>query len=96
MSLLGVGLIWYISAVEVISLVIAFVLATLAYRSYRRSGSATFVLTAVGFTLLGAASLVEGVLYQLGGFDLDQAHAVRTTLTAVGLAVLLYSIYKTK
>ncbi len=89
-------LILYVSGLEVASLGVAFVLASLAYRGYRKSGSKSFIMTAVGFTLLGCASLAEGVLYQFGGFGLDEAHAVRSTLTLVGLAVLLYSIYKTK
>jgi hypothetical protein len=96
MSFFDLGLIWYISSVEVVSFVIAFVLATLAYRGYKKSGSKSFILTALGFTLLGGASLAEGLLYQFAGFGLDQAHAVRSTLTVIGLAVLLYSIYKTK
>lgn len=90
------GLIWYISAVEVVSLVIALVLVTLAYRGYRRSGSRSLLLAAVGFAILGVASLTEGLLFSVVGLSLDEAHAFRSTLTAFGLLVLLYSIYKTR
>ena len=96
MALLESGLILYISVIEVFSLVIALVLVLMALRSYNRSRSRSFLLAALGFGLLGAASLVEGILYQFGGFTLDQAHAFRSTLTAVGLVVLVLSIYTTR
>ena len=90
------GLILYISSVEIVSFVVALVLVVLAYRGYGKSGSKTFLLAATGFGLLGAASLVEGLLYQFLGFTLDEAHAVRSTLTAIGLVVLIFSIYGTR
>ena len=96
MALPESGLILYISVIEVFSLVIALVLVLMALRSYNRSRSRSFLLAALGFGLLGAASLVEGILYQFGGFTLDQAHAFRSTLTAVGLVVLVLSIYTTR
>jgi peptidoglycan/LPS O-acetylase OafA/YrhL len=96
MTLPDFGLIWYISAVEVFSLAIALILVVLAFRGYRKSGSRSLLLAAIGFGVLGVASLVEGVLYQFAGFTLDEAHAFRSTLTGVGLVVLVYSIYTTR
>ena len=89
-------LILYITSVEVLSLVVALVLVVLAFGGYRKSRSRSFLLAAAGFGLLGAASLVEGVLYQFLGFSLDEAHAFRSTLTFVGLVVLVYSIHDTR
>jgi hypothetical protein len=88
--------IWYISIVEVASLLIALVLAALAYGGYRKSGNRTMLSAALGFGMLGVASLTEGLLYTVVGLSLDEAHAFRSTLTAVGLIMLLYSIHKTK
>jgi hypothetical protein len=88
--------IWYISIVEVLSLLIALVLVALAYGGYRKSGNRTMLSAALGFGMLGVASLTEGLLYTVLGLSLDEAHAFRSTLTAVGLIILLYSIYKTK
>lgn len=90
------GVILYISAVEVFSLVIALVLVVLAFRSYRKSGIQSFLFAAVGFGMLGVASLIEGLLYQFAGFPLDEAQAFRSTLTALGLVILVYSIYRTQ
>ena len=88
--------IWYISIVEVLSLLIALVLVALAYGGYRKSGNRTMLSAALGFGMLGVASLTEGLLYTVVGLSLDEAHAFRSTLTAVGLIILLYSIHKTK
>jgi hypothetical protein len=92
----GVGVFWYISGVEVISLVLALILVALAYRGYKKSGSGSLLLAALGFAMLGAASLTEGILYVAVGLSLDEAHAFRSTLTLAGLVLLLYSVYKTR
>jgi hypothetical protein len=89
-------IIWYITIVEILSLIIALVLVVLAYGGYRKSGSRTMLSAAVGFAMLGVASLVEGLLYDIVGLSLEDAHAFRSTLTALGLVILLYSIHKTR
>ena len=94
MSLFDLSLLWYIRSVEVISLLIAFVLVALAYGSYRKTVKVAFLLAAVGFAFLGVASLLEGILFEVVGLSLDEVHAFRSTLTALGLVVLLYSIRK--
>jgi hypothetical protein len=80
----------------VFSLGIALILVVLAFRGYRKNGSRSLLLAAIGFGVLGVASFVEGVVYEFSGFTLDEAHAFRSTLTAVGLVVLVYSIYRTR
>lgn len=89
------GLFWYISGVEGLALVIALVLVMLAYRGFKRNQSKSLLAAAVGFGILGIASLAEGLLYDVLGFSLIEAQAFRSTLTAVGLITLLYSVYKT-
>lgn len=96
MSLLDFELIWYIRGVEIVSLAVALVLVTLAYRGYKRSHSKALLLAAIGFAILGAASLAEGLLFEVAGLSLNEAHAFRSTITALGLIVLLYSINKTR
>ncbi len=85
----------YVSAVEILSLVVALVLVVLAFAGYRKSGSKAMLFAALGFGMLGVASLVEGILYSALGVPLEDAHAFRSTLTALGLVVLLYSVHKT-
>ena len=96
MSALDSGLFLYISAVEVLALIVALFLVILAYRGYKKSNSKSLLAAAVGFGIIGVASLTEGLLYDVLGLSLIEAQAFRSTLTAVGLVVLLYSIYKTR
>lgn len=90
-----IEIIWYLRAVETLSLVIGFVLAALAYRGYRKHGSRALLSGAIGFGMLGIASLMEGMLFEVVGLPLVDAHAFRSTLTTLGLLVLLYAVQKT-
>jgi uncharacterized membrane protein len=90
----GLEVIWYIRVVEGLSLVIALVLVALAFGGYRKSRSKGMLFAALGFAMLGIASLVEGILYEGLGLPLESAHAFRSTLTALGLIILLYSVQK--
>jgi hypothetical protein len=89
-------IIWYIRIVEILSLFIALFLVALAYRGYRKTGSRAMLSAGAGIAMLGAASLVEGSMYEIFGLPLEVAHAFRSTLTAFGFVILLYSIYNTK
>ncbi len=89
-------LIWYIRSVEFGSLIIALILVALAYSGYRKSRSTSLLLGALGFGMLGMSSLIEGIFFEFVGFQLDEAHALRSTFNALALLILLYSIYKTK
>jgi len=96
MSSFDGGLFWYISAVEVLALIVALLLVVLAYNGYRKSESRSLLAAAVGFGILGVASLAEGLLYDVLGLSLIEAQAFRSTLTAVGLIILLFSIHRTR
>ena len=96
MSSFDGGLFWYISAVEVLALIIALVLVIFAYSGYKKSESRSLLAAAAGFGILGVASLAEGLLYDVLGFSLIEAQAFRSTLTAVGLIILLFSIHRTR
>ncbi|MBI2183898.1 MAG: hypothetical protein HYU39_02950 [Thaumarchaeota archaeon] len=92
---MALEIIWYIRFVEVLSLVVSSVLVALAYGGYKKSKSRALLSGALGFGMLGGASLLEGILFEAGGLSLEGAHAFRSTITAMGLVILLYSIHKT-
>ncbi|WP_309492416.1 DUF7521 family protein [Candidatus Hecatella orcuttiae] len=89
------ALFWYIRLVELLSLAVALVLVTLAYGGYRKSRSKAMLSAALGFGILGIASLLEGVLFEVAGLSLGEAHAFRSSFTLIGFLILLYSIHKT-
>jgi len=88
-------LIWYIRFLGVLCLSTAGILVGLAFRGYRKTRSMALLYGAVGFLMIGAGALIEGILFEFLNFPFEYAHAVGATFTAIGLLTLLYSIYRT-
>jgi hypothetical protein len=51
-----------------------------------------FLLLTAGFALLTLGAVVEGVLFELFGWDLVAAHTAEALTAAVGFALILISI----
>ncbi|MFB6132675.1 MAG: hypothetical protein ABEJ44_04645 [Halanaeroarchaeum sp.] len=64
-----------------------------AYRGYRAHGSEAMLHVAVGFAIISVGSVIEGVLFDVVGLDIFVAGAVQTGIVAVGMLVILYSLY---
>lgn len=64
----------------------------LALRAYRRTGIVALHALALGLGIVTVGSLVGGVLFHTTRADLAAAVAVQSTISAVGFAVLAYSI----
>lgn len=64
-----------------------------AFRAFRRTGEAALRALAVGFAVVTLGALAAGVLDQLVGAGRPVALLVESTLTAVGFAVVVYSLY---
>lgn len=56
----------------------------------------TYLLLVLGFGLLTIGALVEGVLFEFGGWELLDAHTAEAFLTAAGLAMILSSIVRSR
>lgn len=93
--ILVTALFWFLRLVEISTLVVASILVALAYSAFRKTGSKAMLAGALGFAIIGIASLIEGVLLETAS-SWEEAHVFRSTLTALGLLVLLYSIHKTR
>ncbi len=63
-----------------------------AYGAYRRTESIRMLFVSIGFALVTLGSLVEGILFELLGYNLMEAHIVESTLVLVGLLTLIYSL----
>jgi hypothetical protein len=68
----------------------------LAYRGYKRNASRPLLYAALGFCLITAGTITEGILYVLIGSDLLAAIAIGTMVTVLGFVAIIYSIYSTK
>ena len=82
-----------IVVLKTITLVLGMVITYLAYKAYQRTDSAALRSLTVGFGLVTLGALLAGVADQVVGLQTDIALVVESTLTAVGFAVIVYSLY---
>ncbi len=68
-------------------------LTFLALRAYRRTRSNALRALAVGIGLLTGGALVGGVLHQFIGLSLGLSVTVQSVCTAVGFAIMTYSLF---
>jgi hypothetical protein len=48
---------------------------------------------AIGFLFISFGAVIEGVLYEVVGLKIFTAGAIQTTVVAIGMVVILYSLY---
>jgi hypothetical protein len=68
-------------------------LTYLAYKAYRRTGSRSLRTLAFGIGLLIVGAALGGLLHQVFGFALEVSVSVQSIFTAVGFAVMTYSLF---
>jgi len=64
-----------------------------ALRAYDRTGDRSLRELGVGFGVVTVGALLGGVSHQIIGADLAVGIAIDGLLTAVGFAVIVYSLY---
>ncbi len=89
-------LFWFATITKVIALFLGTFIVYLAYKGYRRNASKPLLYAALGFGLITAGTIVEGVLYVIFGSDLLAAIATGTAITVLGFVAFIYSIYSVK
>lgn len=81
---------------ELLALFLGAVVVFLAYRGYKRTNKAFMVWLALGFAFLVTGAVIEGLLYELLGVPLVQAHVTRASFTALGFLLVIFSIHKVR
>lgn len=89
-------LFWVASIMRLIALVLGAFIVYLAFRGYRRNVSKPLLYVALGFALITAGTLLEGLIFVILGSDILEAIAVEGVLTVSGFLAILYSIYSVK
>jgi hypothetical protein len=64
-----------------------------AYKGYRTYGSEPMLYVAIGFLFISIGSVIEGVLFDVVGLSIFLAGTIQTAIVAVGMLVILYSLY---
>jgi len=78
---------------KVVTVALGLLIAAQAYRGYRRHGSEPMLFVAIGFVFISVGAVIEGVLYEVLGWSIFISGAVQTTIVAIGMLVILYSLY---
>jgi hypothetical protein len=78
---------------KLLVLFVGLFIAYQAYRGYVRNGSEPMLYLAVGFAFISVGAMIEGLLFELINLDIFLADAIQTVITAIGMLVVLYSLY---
>jgi len=83
-----------IVALKAITLALGGLISYLSYRAYSRTDARPLWFLALGFGVVTLGSLLAGVFDQfVAGVERETALLVESALTAVGFAVITYSLY---
>lgn len=74
-------------------LLIGLFIAYQAYRGYVRNQSPAMLYLAIGFAFISVGTATEGLLFEVFALDIFLAGTVQTTISGVGMVVILYSLY---
>ena len=80
-------------ALKTVTLVLGGLITYFSFKAYRRTGSGPLRALALGFGAVTLGSLLAGVADRLLDTAGTSALAVESALTAVGFAIILYSLY---
>ncbi|WP_435145991.1 DUF7521 family protein [Halobaculum sp. P14] len=82
-----------IVAVKTVILLLGSAVTLIAYRASRRTKSASLRLLSVGFGVITLGALLAGIANQLLSVSIQQGVLINSLLVAIGLSVILYSLY---
>ena len=81
-------------ALKAITLALGGLISYLSYRAYRRTNAGPLWYLAIGFGVITLGSLLAGVFDQfLTSVGRDSALVIESALTAIGFAIITYSLY---
>ncbi|WP_458208659.1 DUF7521 family protein [Haladaptatus sp. NG-SE-30] len=78
---------------KIVVVILGFLIAFQSYRAYKRYDSRPMFLLAVGFFTISIGAVIEGVLYDIVKFSIFYAGMVQSIIVAIGICLVLYSIY---
>jgi hypothetical protein len=82
-----------IVALKTVSLLLGALVTYFAYKAYRRTGAAALGYLALGFGIVTVGAMAAGLIDRALPYPSDWALLVESALTAVGFAVIVYSLY---
>lgn len=83
----------YVIVTNTVTMLCGGVITTLAWRAYQRTASPALGALSAGLGLVTAGALLAGGLNQLADIGFATSIGIQSTFTAVGFAILAYSLY---
>jgi hypothetical protein len=87
------GVVTAIVVVKFIILLLGGGITYIAYRAYRRTGEDSLRVLGIGFGVITLGALLTGVANQFFLLSLARGVLVNSVFVAIGLAVIMYSLY---
>jgi hypothetical protein len=78
---------------KLVTMGLGFLIALQAYRGYREYGSEPMLYVAIGFLFISVGAIIEGILFDVFQVSIFLAGTIQTTIVAIGMVVILYSLY---
>lgn len=81
-----------LAVVKTLILIIGGLVAYLAHRAYRRTGTESLRLLSYGFSLVVFGVLLAGVTFELIGVSLRLGILVESLFVLIGMSIIAYSL----
>lgn len=78
---------------KLVTMGLGFLIAHQAYKGYREYNSTPMLYVAIGFLFISVGAIIEGILFDVVGWSIFLAGTVQTAIVAIGMVVILYSLY---
>lgn len=82
-----------IVVVKTVILLLGSGITYIAYRAHRSTGTPSLRVLAIGFGVITFGVLLGGVAHQILSVSLELGILINSVLVAVGLAIVMYSLY---
>ncbi|MFC6989205.1 hypothetical protein ACFQJD_11690 [Haloplanus sp. GCM10025708] len=79
--------------IKTLTLILGGLITYLSFKAYRRTGSPSLRALSIGFGIVTLGAILAGVMDQLSPFGLAYSVALESSLTLLGFAVIIYSLY---
>ena len=87
------GVLTAIAVVKFVILILGGGLTYIAFKAYRRTGEDSLRVLGVGFGVITLGALLTGVANQFFSVSLPRGVLINSVFVALGLAVIMYSLY---
>ncbi|MFB6096325.1 MAG: hypothetical protein ABEJ74_02930 [Haloferacaceae archaeon] len=82
-----------VAVVKTLTLVLGGLISYRSYRAFQRTGSAPLRALSIGFAIITVGTFLGGIVDVLSPFGIAAGVLLSSSLTLVGFAVIVYSLY---